>query len=152
MEILNSVQSSLALIASASIFAFHAFRLVRDLRLAHRARSWPRALCNSLEAKVGQTNSGGVQSFATEVSYSFEVDGKEWTGNRLMFGQQTPMNKAKAEEQTRAVLANQPAYAIYNPDNPSISVLNAKAGIFVSATWSIGLLILVGVFAFAWLS
>lgn len=146
---LSSIQSAVSLLISAAVFAFHAYRLFRDLRLAHLARSWPRAICSSLEASVVERSVQGVPSYATKVSYAFEADGRSWTGDRLLFGQQTPMTRKKAEEQTRALLDNLPAFAIYNPVNPAISALSARAGVYVSALWCIGLCILVGAFAFA---
>lgn len=149
MDTFSSVSASISLLVSAGVFAKNVYCLARDLGLAHRARSWPRSICTRLEAKVVERKAQGAQAFATEVAYAFEANGKTWTGNRLLFGQQTPMTKAKAEEQTRQLLENLPAYAIYNPANPEISTLSARAGVFIPAMWTIGLLILIGLISFA---
>lgn len=112
--------------------------LVRNLSRAHRARSWPRAPGRLIEARVGERSLHGGTFFVPEVVYAFEAEGRGWTGNRLVFGEPLPTTREKAEEQVRALLNDPSPEVVFDPRNPAISALQAKAGVFIPALWVAG--------------
>ncbi|CAA6606003.1 conserved hypothetical protein [Rhodospirillaceae bacterium LM-1] len=117
--------------------AIQAYRLVRDLGRAIRARSWPRTKGRLDTAQVVESSVNGGKFYSVAVSYRFTANGQDWTGKNILFGSLLPMTLEKAEEKMRALLATPEPEVVYHPQKPNICALEAKAGVFVPATWVI---------------
>ncbi|MBF0333361.1 MAG: DUF3592 domain-containing protein [Alphaproteobacteria bacterium] len=141
-------------LGSAMILAFFGWMLfqqgrilVRNLSWAYRARRWPRVPGRLIEARVGARSVQGGTFYVAEVVYGFEAAGRSWTGDNIVFGEPLPSTREKAEAQVRALLDNPSPEVVYNPGDPEISALQAKAGVYIPALWVAGAGVLFVLFA-----
>lgn len=148
MEAPQSIGGIVALAFFGWMLFQQGVKLIRNLSRAHRARSWPRAPGRLIEVRVGERSLQGGTFFVPEVVYGFEAAGRSWTGNGLVFGEPLPTTQEKAEEQVRALLENPNPDVIFDPRNPEVSALRAKAGVFVPALWVVGAGIMLALFTY----
>lgn len=149
---MDASPQSIGSIVALGFFGWMLFQqgriLVRNLSRAYRARWWPRVTGRLIEARVGERRMQGGRFFVAEVVYGFEAAGRSWTGHNIVFGEPLPATREKAEQRVQELLDNPSPEVVYNPGDPEISALQAKAGVYIPALWVIAAGVLFAVFAY----
>jgi hypothetical protein len=118
-----------------------------------QARSWPIVEGKITDSEVERENAIGdideeVQ-FKAVVKYSFIVDGRSYTGERVAFGLGTSNRPADARKIVDRYPAGRTVEIHYNPNDPSDAVLETDVGGFAIITLIVGpIILLVGVIGF----
>ncbi len=108
------------LIIAGPILSFYYWNIGKDGRASE---TWPTAKGKITEAKLVETTNILGTQFETKVRYTFVVDGKTYTGDRVKVGGKPASNVADAEADLKRYDVGRPAEVFYDPSDPSRSTL-----------------------------
>ena len=112
----------------ALIFGFDAFR---QFRIATKASSWPRVqgriLSATLEVGPSMGRSIPVATHRAAIKYTYEVGGREWTSQRVFFGDELFEKGDGARDRVRRYEPDSSIDVFYSPDDPAQAVLEPAA-------------------------
>lgn len=100
-------------------------------RRTEDAQKWPDAPGVILSTEIREYQAEETRpgkpflKYEPVVHYQYQVDGVEYTGNRMRFGS-TQSDAATAQRRADAYHTGQPALVHYNPENPAESVLEVS--------------------------
>lgn len=97
------------------------------LRGAWRAQAstdWPVAYGEVRSSKVDQHSDSDGTTYHAEVLYHFVVDGVEYLGNQVAFGDYGSSNPSHAQKIVNQYPAGETFAVSYHPDDPEVSVLD----------------------------
>ena len=91
------------------------------------------------ESKTRRTNGRSRRSttYSAEVSYTYQVEGAEYSANRVSFGEYSSSNASHAQSIVSRFPAGKEVPVHYNPEDPSTAVL--EAGVSWSSYIPLGL-------------
>jgi hypothetical protein len=128
----------LLLFGGVGVFAIYTGR--KSVRQADASQGWPATTGAITEKHVAHslhtdTDGDSSDSYSPQVSYSYQVLGQQYTGNKISFGFAKSHNSyQKAEAELTRFPLGSPVTVYYNPSNPAEAVLERKAGGAVLAT------------------
>jgi|SRR5579859_2033963 len=130
----------------AFILGFDAFR---QYRTATKASSWPRVQGRILSATLEDGPSSGrlmpVATHRVAIKYTYEVGGREWTSQRVFFGDQSFEKGDGARDRVRRYEPDSAVDVFYNPDDPAQAVLEPATAwqkAAIQGVASVGLILL----------
>lgn len=105
--------------------------LVREWWAADASRQWPTVTGTVFVSRLdeGQTVRPRTRFWTPRVEFRYEIDGREYTSDRIRFGS-FPSTSIREEGEAivrRYAIRSQHAVA-YDPDDPSVGVLEPGAG------------------------
>jgi Protein of unknown function (DUF3592) len=113
------------LIITGPVVALYSLRPVLEGRAS---TNWPTTKATITEAKLVETQRGPFESFEVKVGYTFVVDGKTFTGNRLKVGGKSSSKVADAEaDMKRYGQLDAKMDVRYDPSDPTHSTLETGA-------------------------
>ena len=113
------------------------------LQDAKASESWPSVKGKVIESElVRSRNKDNKSSYSADVIYEFTVDGEEFEGDNVWFGQYGSSNRSEMQKIVTEYPVGKEVDVYYKPDDPNESVL--QPGAFTS---SYMLLIFGGIFA-----
>ena len=92
------------------------------IRYAVPSLLWPKTTANIASCSVQSVHEGSL-TYATYVSYRYQVDSVVYEGTRIRFLCQPHCTLKSAESERRSVLFRNPLYVSYNPKDPSVCVI-----------------------------
>jgi hypothetical protein len=96
---------------------------VRNFLKGSASRNWPPSQGCILRSLVLVGTSDEGESFTPQVEYEYVVAGVNYRGTRLRYGQIGSWNRKQAERTIARYIAGAQQTVLYNPHNPSESVL-----------------------------
>ena len=121
--------------------------LLLPLYRSYVARSWKEVPCTILSSGVqSKGDGGGGTTFQIAITYSYVVNGREYTGKRYDFFPVGTCGYRTKAEVVRQYGIGTRRYCLVNPDNPAQAVLTRQLGPYV---W-LGLLPLLFVLGGGW--
>ena len=146
-----------AIIISLSLCALLAFHYYRTVAVAFiYSPGWPTARGNVIKSyvRVIQSTDAVFYNYMPEVVYVYSVDGVNYKGNRIFF-LEDGRGSLWSEKKVDKYKIEQQIEVFYNPEDPSISVLEPGGsikGIFLCGAFHFILIaaLLVLVFALFW--
>ena len=146
-----------AIIVSLSLcalLAFHYYQIVADAFF--HSPGWPTARGNVIKSyvRVAPPSGASTRNVMPEVAYVYSVDGVNYEGNKIFF-LEDGRGSAWSEDKIAKYKIEQQIEVFYNPQDPSISVLEPGGsikGFFLSGAFHLMLIAaLMGlVFALVW--
>jgi len=136
-------------LALSSQWPLHEASVEGEARKAEAAQHWPTVAGTVMSsALVGESNADSdladPPTWNVRASYSFQVEGRAYTGQRVLFG-----DDFDRESDAQALLSKYPAGAsvavYYNPANPNDAVLEPRAQVQGSARFFAAVLTCIGV-------
>lgn len=125
--------------ASAAAFAAAEWNRIR----LNRAGKWMTAAGRILVSRVIEEENDGVTDFRPEIVYRYDVDGVQYTGDRICFGGvAASSDSVQAALYVRAFPEGSQAVVFFDPRNPSASVLRRDAQPAIRALYGAGTLLL----------
>lgn len=122
----------LALGGLTLLFLFAArLYVVTELTNDTESFNWPTTTGLITSSKIESWTESGDTDFASSVEYEYVVDNRKYSSNRIRFGGfllALPGNKAEAEEALRLYASGNSVQVYFDPDEPSLSVLEPGAG------------------------
>ena len=124
-----------------SIFIIAGFVLlgfgVRNIWRAHAAENWPTTTGTIVSSEVKRNRSSETTTYGAAVVYDYEVGGREYVQSRITFGDSSRGDPAYAERIVRRYQPDREVTVYYDPEDPSLAVLEPSSG----GSW---LLLLIG--------
>jgi uncharacterized protein DUF3592 len=104
--------------------------LLLPLYRSYMARSWREVPCTILRSKVESVGSGGGGgiTFQIAITYSYVVNGREYTGNRYDFFPVATTGYRSKAEVVRRYAAGDQRHCLVNPDDLTQAVLTRHLG------------------------
>jgi Protein of unknown function (DUF3592) len=135
------VGAALAVLVLLGVLGGGVYLVVRELRQVYVYRSVEgRVLASELAARQVQSAKLRPASYTPEVSYEYLVDGKRYEGNRIhLYKENSTSEKAMARMRDRYP-AGARVMVHYDPQDPSIAVLEAGFTVVSFAVFLGGLL------------
>lgn len=127
---------------------------VGEIFLAKKSKNWPSVYgeivmslhtTNDATGGTGSGNPRGASSMTLE--YRYEIDGKAFTGDRVMFGYINNFFTSDSYRRSKVYPRSKNVTVYYNPQNPKQCVL--EPGIHVPYSWNkvmIGLIVMIPVY------
>jgi len=113
----------------ALILGFDAFR---QWRLATKASSWPTVRGRIVSAELEDGPAMGriipVATHRAIIKYSYDLGDREWTSQRVYFGDDVFEKGDTARDLVRAYERDRLVQVYYNPDDPRQTVLEPRTG------------------------
>ena len=121
---MTKLVAEIFLIVGVLLGGFLLWQLIKGMK----AKNWPTAQGRVIDSRVSTSVSyddDGDRSttYGAEISYSYDIDGYEYSGHRRSFSDFSSSNRRRAEKIVAryAPGTNMPVY--YRPDDPEESVL-----------------------------
>ncbi len=100
----------------------------RNIQGAWESENWPHVDGTIIESKVGlhtsrSSNGRSSTSYSVDVGYSYTVEGKEFTGDRLRFGEMNSNKRRDANSKAKKFGEGKQVKVYYDPEEPAESVL-----------------------------
>lgn len=132
-EARNGRYQSWALLAGLCVVAgWDWFRVGRDRRRARLARAWPRARGRIVAADLATRTISGGTFYVPAVAYQFEVGEQSFESEQIRFGGYPPATEKQAGETLNRILRHgDDLEVIHHPDDPRVSVLEARSNVQV---------------------
>ena len=121
-------------------------------------KDWPAAPGKILSSQVqsgNRTSGGPVRSrkgsskrYSVDVRYRYEVDGQEFEGDRLRFGNVSYKSRSKAQKVMNRYPRGKEVEVFYDPENPQSSVLIKGIGLSWLAVGLGGVAFILGLVVF----
>ena len=102
-------------------------------------KDWPAAPGKILSSKVqsgtsnsrgpARTTTGSSKRYSVDVRYRYELDGQEFEGDRLRFGNVSYKSRSKAQKVMNRYPRGKEVEVFYDPENPQSSVLIKGIGL-----------------------
>lgn len=107
---------------------------------AKASESWPSVEGEVLESRLESSRSKGKTSYSALVVYRYSVEGEEFEGDRVWFGQYSTNKRSEMHKIVKEYPAGKAVTVYFSPDDASEAVL--QPGAFTSSymVYSIGLL------------
>jgi hypothetical protein len=113
------------LVIAGPILLFYAWQSGKDGRASE---TWPTAKGKITEAEFWDSQSVLGQHFEAKVRYTFVVDGKTYTGDRIKVGGKATSNQADAKADMKRYGLDARTEVRYDPSDPSRCTLETGAG------------------------
>ena len=128
----------LAVFFLAGVVVILGWEAFSQFRLARKASSWPTVPGRIVSAELEDGPMMGrfirVASHRAVVHYTYEVAGREWTSQRVFFGDRAFDKGDGARDRVRRYEPDSVVQVSYDPDDPSSAVLEPRAAWSQSAT------------------
>jgi hypothetical protein len=126
----------------------------KEVRMLTCSLEWPQVQGKVRSAKVAKDTGGEAASYSAEIKYAYEVDGVGYESDRVHFGGGSSSQQAASDMVFKYRIGHDVS-VYYDPDDPSISVLDRKMvgqtmnvmfGVALTGAGSLG--ICVGIYQF----
>ncbi len=115
----------------ALFMLFAAGQSVTDLVNDMESSAWPTTSGRIISSKIEQSEESGDTYFAPSLEYEYVVDERNYRSKRIRFGDFVPAlpgTTAEAEEVSLRYTSGKSVQVYFDPDDPSLSVLEPGAG------------------------
>jgi hypothetical protein len=117
---MSTTAATIFLLVGLGIGAVMVLNLIRG----RRSRHWPIVPGVVLDSQVNSyTDDEGTRMYGVAITYRYEVDGYEFSGNRRTFGEFNSNNRGRAERIVAQYLPGSDVQVYYDPDDPTKAVL-----------------------------
>ncbi|MCA9148699.1 MAG: DUF3592 domain-containing protein [Planctomycetales bacterium] len=108
----------------------------RDLYRAHLSVDWPVANGTLVESQVIEVRrrQRGMRSYKASIRYDYAVDGQQFQGTRVAFGDSSWINRDYAQTTVNRYRSGSAVEVHFMPGSPSVSVLEPGVS---PLTWAI---------------
>lgn len=111
---------------------------------AFKARAWPQVSATVTESSLNRDYDGG-KYYRFKVAYRYEVNGREFVGEKLrVHGNSAWLWAWPVERQVRQYPVGAVVSVYYSPKNPADAVLQPGLGAGFLLMWALALFVLVG--------
>ena len=121
-----------------------------DLRSGKRTAAWPQVKGKVLTACVVESHSESGTSYSASVKYEYAVDGIRHTSDRIKFGWESA-DEQSAKGTAERYPAGSPVTVYYEPQKPSLSVLEREIQVGSDIFVLLFALVVFGVGTYVWL-
>jgi Protein of unknown function (DUF3592) len=123
----NWIYLVLSLVGVAAII-----RAASSLKQAGRSENWPGVQGKIIESRIDKQNkleydAADSTTYTPVVRYTYSLQGKEYTGERVAFGM-TNKNRNPASELVKRYPLDELVMVYYNPEKPEEAVLERASG------------------------
>ena len=102
---------------------------VKPVLESREAAGWPQVPCKIKSASVSShRGSKGGTTYGITVAYTYEYEGRKFSGDRYNFSTGTSSSRGWREEAVSQLRATKDPVCFVNPENPSQSVLSTEIG------------------------
>lgn len=112
------------------------------------SKSWPsvegKVISSTIEIKQQESNGKMINIFYPKVRYGYFVSGSQLFNDRISFGDYGSNKRKSARKICNKYPADLSVTVFYNPQNPSISVLERKGGLGNLVALAVGILFCLG--------
>ena len=121
---MTKLVAEIFLIVGVLLGGFLLWQLIKGMK----AKNWPTAQGRVIDSRVSTSVSyddDGDRSttYGAEISYSYDIDGYEYRGNRRSFADYSSSNRRRAEKIIARFAPGVDVPVYYNPEDPEKSVL-----------------------------
>lgn len=120
---MSNILFEIFLIIGVILGGFLLWQVLKGLK----AKNWPtvpgRVLASRVTTSVSYDDGHRSTTYGAEVSYHFEVDGLEYTGDRRSFADYSSSSIRRAEKIVAKYMPGTEVTVYYRPDEPEESVL-----------------------------
>ncbi len=127
------ITSGLGLIFAAIGVALLVY-VSKELRMSRRSVEWPQAQGKVRSAKIVKSRGEeGGTNYSAEIKYAYEVDGVEYESDRVHFGGGSSSQQVATDMVFKYRIGHDVS-VYYDPDDPSIAVLDRKMTVLGNIT------------------
>ena len=101
---------------------------IRSRRAAQASRAWPSTQGTVASSQVITSGSSRSRWYKAQVTYTFTVDGQNYTSDKVFFGDARSSSMAKEQRVVDRYKAGAPVEVFYNPQQPQEAVLERRTG------------------------